>query len=299
VYYVSSGGSDSNSGISPSRAWRTIGRVNRAQLSPGDGVLFQGGQAFSDATLMPAGSGAAGVPIVYGSYGTGQATITHGAWFIDKSYLTFDDLALGPDGGLQGGNSSGHPASHILIQRSTIDLAPGNSNLGINANGDDWSIRNNTIRDTGDSGMLLIGDSYTVTANTITDTGLDAGIGYGKHGIYLKASNATVTANTITNFSADGISARYRNSTISANNISHGPIGIGFFQYDTAPGTSHWTNNTITNTTDAGIFVCGTAESCAQPIESFIITGNRIRTRGQRLNIQPTRGRLTMARNRS
>jgi hypothetical protein len=299
TYYVSPAGSDSGPGTSPAQPWRTVARANDAQLRPGDRVLFQGGQRFSDDTLMPRNSGAAGAPIVYGSYGGGQATITRGVWFLDADHVTFDGLALGPRAGLQGGNSSGHAANHIVIERLTITLAPGNSDLGINANGNDWTIRNNTIRDTGDSGMLLSGDRYMVTSNTIANTGLDSAIGYGKHGIYLKASDATVARNTITNFSADGVSARSRNSTISANNISHGAIGVAFFQDDTTPGTSRWTENTITNTTAAGIFVCGTAESCAQPIESFVITGNRIRTTGQRLNIQHTRGRLTMARNRS
>src|SRR5262249_5041856 len=43
TYYVSPSGSDSNPGTSPASAWRTVSRVNRADLSPGDAVLFQGG----------------------------------------------------------------------------------------------------------------------------------------------------------------------------------------------------------------------------------------------------------------
>ncbi len=303
TYYVAPTGSDSNPGTSPSQPWRTIGRVNAAQLKPGDGVLFQGGQRFSDSTLMPGVSGASGAPIVFGSYGSGQATITQGVWFVDHDHLVFDNLSLGPESGLQGGNSSGHPADHIVVERCTISLAPGNSGLGINANGDDWTIDDNTVENTGDSGMLLIGDSYTVSGNTIANTGLDSAIGYGRHGIYLKASNATVTDNTITNFSADGISARYRNSTISGNTISRGSIGIGFFQYDTIPGASHWTDNLITGTTVAGVFVCGAAEGCTQPIESFVITGNTIArpTGGASgwvmMNLQPITGAYTVTGN--
>ena len=73
--------------------------------------------------------------------------------------------------------------------------------------------------------MLLTGDSYTILGNTIDRTGQDAGLDYGKHGIYLKVSHATVTRNTITDFSSDGISARYRDSTITHNSIANGPIG--------------------------------------------------------------------------
>jgi Right handed beta helix region len=298
TYYVSPSGSDSNSGSSPSQAWRTVGRVNNAKLRPGDRVLFQGGHSFGGGTLMPESSGAPGAPIVYGSYGNGQATVTHGVWFVDTDYLTFDDLTLGPDGGLQGGNSSGHAANHIVVQRSTIDLAPGNSDLGINANGDDWTIADNTVENTGDSGMLLIGERYRVRGNTITNTGLDSAIGYGKHGIYLKVANATIAGNTITHFSADGISARYRDSTITGNAISHGPIGIGFFQYDTVPGTSHWNHNTITNTTAAGIFV-SSSDKAGPTIESFVIRGNTIQSSGQRVNVQDSRGRVMMTGNRA
>ena len=49
AYFVSPSGSDRNPGTSPQRPWRTVARVNRAHLVPGDGVLFQGGQRFSDA----------------------------------------------------------------------------------------------------------------------------------------------------------------------------------------------------------------------------------------------------------
>ncbi len=297
TYYVSPSGSDSSSGTSPADAWRTVDRVNRAPLNPGDGVLFEGGRRFSDDALMPHVSGTSAAPIVFGSYGSGQATITQGVWFVDQDHLVFDNLALGPESGLQGGDGSGHTADHIVVERCTISLSASNPAVGIYSNGNDWTIDDNTVENIGNSGMLLNGSRYTISGNTITNTGLDSAIGYGRHGIYLKASNATVTKNAITFFQADGISARYRDSTISRNQISHGSIGIGFFQYDTVPGTSHWTNNTITSTTDAGVFVCGAAESCAQPIESFVIRGNTIRSSGQRLNIQPTRGFLTVARN--
>lgn len=298
VYYVSASGSDSNSGTSPDGAWRTVGRVNAARLRPGDGVLFEGGQTFSDSTLMPGTSGAAGAPIVFGSYGNGQATITHGVWFIDTDYLTFDNLALGPQSGLQGGNASGHTANHIVVERSTIALGAGNSNLGIYANGNDWTIAGNVIEHTGDSGALLIGDDYAITGNTIADTGLDPAISYPKHGIYLKASNATVAGNTITDFSTDGVSVRYRNSAVRDNHISGGQIGIAWFQYDTIAGTSYWTNNVITNTTAAGIYV-SPSDKAGPTIESFVITANTIRTLGRPINMAFTKGTVRISKNGS
>ena len=138
--------------------------------------------------------------------------------------------------------------------------------------------------------MLLNGANYTISGNTITKTGLDASIPYGKHGIYLRVSNATITNNTITNFSSDGISPRFRNSTITGNHISGGGTGIGFFPYDTIAGTSHWTDNTITDTRDAGIYVNGGSGGLHQTQESFVITGNTIRSSGLPINLEPTTG---------
>ncbi len=295
---MSPSGSDSNSGLSPAQAWRTVAQANRANLHPGDGILFQGGQTFSDDTLMPSASGTANAPIVFGSYGNGQATITQGVWFIDHDYLTFDNLALGPQQGLQGGNDNGHTANHILVQRCTITLTPTNPAVGIYSNGNDWTITANTINDIGNSGMLLNGDTYTISQNTISNVGLDSAISYGKHGIYLMVSNATVTGNNISYFQADGISPRFRNSTIADNTISHGSIGIGFYQYDTLAATSHWTQNTITGTTDAGIYVNGGSGGLRSTIENFVISGNRIAiASGQALSLDPSGGSYSVSGN--
>jgi hypothetical protein len=47
TYYVNTTGDDLRSGTSPDEAWRTIERVNRVALKPGDRVLLEGGQRFS------------------------------------------------------------------------------------------------------------------------------------------------------------------------------------------------------------------------------------------------------------
>ena len=273
-------------------------RVNDAQLQPGDGVLFEGGETFSDDTLMPNVSGTAAAPIVFGSYGNGQATITMGVWFISHDYLSFDNLRLGPESGFQGGRDSSTPANHITIQNCTISLKANSPDLGVYSYGNDWTIDGNTIEEIGNSGMLLNGDTYEITGNTINNVGLDAAIPYGKHGIYLRVSNATVTHNTITNFSSEGISARFHNSTITDNYIAGGPTAIGFFEYDPTAGTSHWTDNTIVGTTDAAIYVNGGSGGEYPTHESFVITGNAIKVaRGQVLSLDPIHGRYQLRAN--
>jgi Right handed beta helix region len=301
AYFVSPGGSDRNPGTSPQRPWRTVARVNRAHLMPGDGVLFQGGQRFSDEALKPSGSGARGAPMVFASYGSGQAAITQGVYFIDRGGLTFYNLTIGPEAGLQGGDEAGHTADNIAVQHCTIALSADNPAVGINANGDDWTIVDNTITEIGNSGMLLTGDSFLISGNTIQRTGLDPGIGYAKHGIYLKVSHALVVANTISEFSSDGVSARYRDSRITGNRISDGAIGIAWFQYDPSAGTSRWADNEISDTRAAGIYVSPSDQGGATR-ESFVITGNSISSgaaspRWLALNLQPTSGTYRVADN--
>ena len=294
AYFVAPDGSDRNSGTSPERPWRTVARVNRAHLVPGDGVLFAGGQRFSDQPLKPAASGVRGAQIVFASYGSGQAAITQGVYFIDRGGLTFYNLAIGPDAGLQGGDESGHTADNIVVQHCTIRLSADNPAVGINANGDDWTIVDNDVAEIGNSGMLLSGDTFLISGNTIERTGLDPGIDYAKHGIYLKVSHAIVVANTISDFSSDGVSARFRDSRITGNRISDGAIGIAWFQYDPDAGTSRWADNEISGTSDAGIYVSPSDQGGATR-ESFVITHNNISSdaaspRWLALNLQPTSG---------
>ena len=289
TYYVSPSGSDSNPGTSPASAWRTVKRVNEASLQPGDGVLFEGGATFSGQTLLPNASGTAGSPIIFGSYSQGNATLPQGVWFRGQDHLGFEHLTIGPTGNLQG------TGNDITVEWCSI----GNDGLAINAanSNSGWTIDDNTIDHTGNSGMLLEGEDFTVSGNTITNTGLDSSIPYGKHGIYLKVINATVTDNTITNFSADGISVRYRNSTLTGNHINNGQEGIGFFQYDPIAGTSHWTENVITGTTQAGFYV-SPSDMGGNTRESFIIERNTIQpAAGVHMNLSAASGTYTVKEN--
>jgi parallel beta-helix repeat protein len=273
-----------------------VGRVNRAALSAGDGVLFAGGQTFSDDTLMPGTSGAAGAPIVYGSFGAGKALLTKGIWLMSVNWLVFQDFAV--NGTSQGilASANGTGASHVTVQNMAI------TNVGIAVNSgnfadSDWTVQGNTVDQTRDSGLILLGDRFVVSANTITNTGTDSSIPYGKHGIYLKASNSTVSGNTILNFLDDGISVRYRNTTVESNTISHGAIGVAWFQYDPVAGTSYWRNNTISNTTAADIYV-SPSDTGGNTRESFVITNNTLsKISGVYTNLASTTGTYTVSGN--
>jgi len=77
-YYVdANAGDDGNPGNSPSRAWRSLDKVNATLFHPGDRILFRSGGRWKG-TLHPKGSGTEGKPIVLNRYGEGAAPIMDG-----------------------------------------------------------------------------------------------------------------------------------------------------------------------------------------------------------------------------
>ncbi len=69
-YYVNALGSDLNDGKTPESAWRTIERVNAADLKPGDGVLFKRGDKFRTAVSLMTKEG-----VTYSAYGEGEKPV--------------------------------------------------------------------------------------------------------------------------------------------------------------------------------------------------------------------------------
>ena len=79
TYYVDSvNGGDSNSGLTQAAAWKTIAKVNAANLSAGDSVLFVAGGVWHE-QLTVAHSGSKAAPITFSSYGGQQQPILDGA----------------------------------------------------------------------------------------------------------------------------------------------------------------------------------------------------------------------------
>ena len=76
-YYIDANGNDRWDG-SLRHPWKTVDAVNRAQLQPGDSVLFHGGQTFRGAMKIESMSGTNQRPLWIGSYGPDLATIDGG-----------------------------------------------------------------------------------------------------------------------------------------------------------------------------------------------------------------------------
>ncbi len=87
TYYVSTGGSDSNSGTSQSSAWQSLAKVNGFPFQPGDQVLFQCTDKWYGA-LNPQAGGAAGNPITFSSYGSGSPPLFTGGITLPNSGFT-------------------------------------------------------------------------------------------------------------------------------------------------------------------------------------------------------------------
>src|SRR6266853_1241476 len=94
TFYVdAAGGIDTNDGLSPATAGKTVAKVNGATFAAGDQMLFKRGQVWNE-SLAPPSSGASGNPIVFDAYGTGEApTLTgyvglpSGSWTLDSGNI--------------------------------------------------------------------------------------------------------------------------------------------------------------------------------------------------------------------
>jgi hypothetical protein len=78
TYYVDAAiGSDANPGTSPTKAWKTLAKVNATDLQPGTTVRFQRGQTWTGA-LNVSESGTAAQPVQIRAYGEGARPMIRG-----------------------------------------------------------------------------------------------------------------------------------------------------------------------------------------------------------------------------
>lgn len=85
TYYVSStDGKDTNNGLSENNAFKTLDKINKIELQPGDKVLLEKGSVFENQALHLKGSGSKEAPIEVSAYGEGDRpkinTNGHGQW---------------------------------------------------------------------------------------------------------------------------------------------------------------------------------------------------------------------------
>ena len=77
TYYISSTGSDTAAGTSPSTAWRSLNRTTRGPaLAPGDSILLERGSTWYDESLRISFL-VGGTVGAYGNASVGRPRITH------------------------------------------------------------------------------------------------------------------------------------------------------------------------------------------------------------------------------
>ena len=111
TYFVSNGGSDSNTGLSPDDAWRSISKINDLIIKPGDKVLFKGGEEFSGNLYLDSeDANNSANPILISSYGGGRAKINaaseYGIYAYNTSGIRIDNLII-EGSGMNSNNGSG------------------------------------------------------------------------------------------------------------------------------------------------------------------------------------------------
>ncbi len=84
TYYVSSGGSDANSGLTAATAWKSISKVNSKRFLAGDSILFKRGDVWRNEALRVSSSGSRDRHIVYAAYGTGARPAILGSKLISS-----------------------------------------------------------------------------------------------------------------------------------------------------------------------------------------------------------------------
>jgi len=79
VYYIDSvNGSDSNTGTSPTEAWKTLSKASGNTYAPGDSILLKCGQSYPG-VFTANGSGSENSPVTLSSYGEGSKPVLTGA----------------------------------------------------------------------------------------------------------------------------------------------------------------------------------------------------------------------------
>ncbi len=180
TYYVSNGGNDTNSGLSPANPWSSIDKINSSSFLPGDSILFNRNDTWNERLQVPT-SGSIGLNILFGAYGTGSKPIIDvlssevSAITCYCSFITFQDLvlknstttnlAISVDGGCYG----------INVFRVEI-INSGNNAMAISKGGSDILIDGVRVINASNNGIILNGSEYNKLSNVIIENCYVSGV---------------------------------------------------------------------------------------------------------------------------
>jgi hypothetical protein len=145
TYYVDARtGRDTNPGLSPSRAWQSLEKVNATRFQPGDRVLFAAGGSWAG-QLRLTGSGTEGHPIVVDAYGTGSRPRIEGngaeaaVLLVNEEYWEICGLDISNDAPAEGlrrgvlvrAEGLGRTLRHIYLRRLDVHHVRGKLGTGM------------------------------------------------------------------------------------------------------------------------------------------------------------------------
>lgn len=201
TFYVDSvAGSDSYSGRSTDRAWRTVARLESASLVAGDRVRFRRDRVWRD-RLDIGWSGTSVLPITFDAYGTGARPVIAGPGtcveipgsyivvrYLKASGCTWAGVSIGGDHVLVEHSTMTGNAAGVMVRRTAYrarllaNSIVDNTRMSVLTDGGD--------DDSGAFGVLLQGDRTEVAFNTIS--GHDAfSYDYGRDGAAVEIYGAT------------------------------------------------------------------------------------------------------------
>jgi len=231
TFYVSNNGSDSSSGTSTGSPWKTISKVNSTSFSPGDTILFERGDSWSE-QLRPSSSGSAsGGYITYGAYGSGNKPILNGSsinYLIydgsGRDYLIFENLDL--RSATQAGIYNVYGSTHWYIQDCLVhDVGSlsSESGTGFLNRGSYITVRRCVFYNNGRHGISIWNDSSSAQTDIVYEfndvynfnhTGIDIQAGSGTVGAM---RNITIRYNKIHEVDSWSAPAMYVDGTSSSN----------------------------------------------------------------------------------
>lgn len=248
VYYIdATNGNDSNDGLTPETAWRTIEKVNNswASINPGDNILLKRGETFTDARLDIKKGGTESNPLTVGAYGSGtKPTISNSSGGINNGYANIDYVIIQDihvkdatsDQGIAFGGKNHH--SNITISRCTVNNIGSGRNGILIANTDTYIIEDCAIYDCSNNGIVIYGSAtYPATngiirRNVIHDIVKNDGITLHENSNSDSVGpNHQILDNEIYNCGEDGIDLTSGSNVTAEGNETYGNgwsgIGIG------------------------------------------------------------------------
>jgi hypothetical protein len=284
-YYISSSkGNNSNDGLTPNTAWKTISKINSIKFLPGNIIKFKSGDIFNDAPLTFNASGSQSKPIIIESYETGKkpvlgdSTLTYSAAVtITGSNVILDGLIiLGSNkntGSVWGIMTSGN---NVTIKNCSVignESTCKTNSIGINV----VAYAQNTVITSCDVSYWRYGiENYLSKPTEISynkvhdiyctyDNGSDGirVIGYndGEWHAFDYEYQVNIHHNEITKWQEQAIDLAYASNVIVEHNEMHNPLLIGDGSFEGTAGTHPDMTGSLGDAIKCGDWLSGDAAS--------------------------------------